>query len=52
VAPGSVDTAAISLLSDGRRTTGVDTLEAAKMAADRGVRIYVLAGAAALSLWW
>ena len=30
------------LLSDGRRTTGVDTLEAAKMAADRGVRIYVV----------
>ena len=34
--------AAIILLSDGRRTTGVDTLEAAKMAADRGVRIYVV----------
>ena len=30
------------LLSDGRRTTGVDTLEAAKMAADRGVRIHVV----------
>src|SRR5262249_30879720 len=27
---------------DGRRTTGVDTLQAAKMAADRGVRIYVV----------
>ena len=39
--PGSYDAAAIILLSDGRRTTGVDTLEAAKMAADRGVRIYV-----------
>ena len=36
------DSAAIILLSDGRRTTGVDTLEAAKMAADRGVRIYVV----------
>src|SRR6185369_7393569 len=34
--------AAIILLSDGRRTTGVDTLQAAKMAADRGVRIYVV----------
>ena len=42
VAPGSYDAAAIVLLSDGRRTTGVDTLEAAKMAADRGVRIYVV----------
>ena len=42
VAPGSYDSAAIILLSDGRRTTGVDTLEAAKMAADRGVRIDVV----------
>jgi Ca-activated chloride channel homolog len=42
VPPGSYDAAAIILLSDGRRTTGVDTLEAAKMAADRGVRIYVV----------
>lgn len=42
VAPGSYDAAAIILLSDGRRTSGVDTLEAAKMAADRGVRIYVI----------
>ena len=42
VAPGSYDSAAIILLSDGRRTTGVDTLEAAKMAAERGVRIYVV----------
>jgi Ca-activated chloride channel family protein len=42
VAPGSYDSAAIILLTDGRRTTGVDTLEAAKMAADRGVRIYTV----------
>jgi Ca-activated chloride channel family protein len=42
VAPGSYDAAAIILLSDGRRTTGIDTLAAAKMAADRGVRIYVV----------
>jgi Ca-activated chloride channel family protein len=42
VPPGSYDAAAIILLSDGRRTMGVDTLEAAKMAADRGVRIYVV----------
>lgn len=43
VPPGSYRSAAIVLLSDGRRTTGVDTLEAARMAADRGVRIYVVA---------
>ena len=43
VAPGSYNSAAIILLTDGRRTTGIDTLEAAKMAADRGVRIYVVA---------
>jgi Ca-activated chloride channel family protein len=42
VAPGSYGAAAIILLSDGRRTMGVDTLQAAKMAADRGVRIYVV----------
>ena len=42
VAPGSYESAAIILLSDGRRTTGIDTLEAAKMAADRGVRVYVV----------
>ncbi len=42
VLPGSYESAAIILLSDGRRTTGVDTIEAAKMAADRGVKIYVV----------
>lgn len=42
VAPGSYDSAAIILLSDGRRTTGIDTLIAARMAADRGVRVYVI----------
>lgn len=42
VPPGSHESGAIILLSDGRRTTGVDTIEAAKMAADRGVRIYVV----------
>jgi Ca-activated chloride channel family protein len=42
VAPGSYTSAAIILLSDGRRTTGVDTLLAAQMAADRGVRIHVV----------
>ncbi len=40
VPPGSYESAAIILLTDGRRTTGVDTLEAAKMAADHGVRVY------------
>jgi Ca-activated chloride channel family protein len=42
VQPGSYKSAAIILLSDGRRTTGIDTLEAARMAAERGVRIYVV----------
>jgi Ca-activated chloride channel family protein len=30
------------MLTDGQRTTGVDPLEAAKLAADRGVRIYTV----------
>ena len=42
VAPGSHPSAAIILLTDGRRTTGIDTLEAAKLAADRGVRLHVV----------
>lgn len=42
VAPGSYNSAAIILLTDGQRTTGVDTMEAAKMAADRGVRVYTV----------
>lgn len=42
VAPGSYDAATIILLSDGRRTMGVDTLEAAKLAAERGVRVHVV----------
>lgn len=42
VAPGSYNAAAIILLTDGQRTTGVDTMEAAKMAADRGVRVYTV----------
>ena len=42
VAPGSYNTAAIILLTDGQRTTGVDSLEAAKLAADRGVRVYTV----------
>lgn len=42
VAPGSYASAAIILLTDGRRTTGMDTEEAAKMAAERGVRVYAV----------
>jgi Ca-activated chloride channel family protein len=42
VAPGSYSSAAIVLLTDGQRTTGPDSLEAARMAADRGVRIYTV----------
>jgi Ca-activated chloride channel homolog len=42
VAPGSYNSAAIIMLTDGARTTGVDPLEAAKMAADRGIRVYTV----------
>ena len=42
VAPGSFPSAAIIMLTDGQRTTGVDPLEAAKMAADRGIRVYTV----------
>jgi Ca-activated chloride channel family protein len=42
VAPGSYTSAAIILLTDGQRTTGVDPLEAAKLAADHGVRVYTV----------
>jgi Ca-activated chloride channel family protein len=42
VAPGSYTSAAIIMLTDGQRTTGVDPLDAAKAAADRGVRIYTV----------
>ncbi|GAB4559657.1 MAG: VWA domain-containing protein [Rhizobacter sp.] len=40
VAPGSFTSAAIVLLTDGQRTTGPDPMDAAKMAADRGVKVY------------
>ncbi|MHB1124421.1 MAG: VWA domain-containing protein [Ramlibacter sp.] len=42
VPPGSYSSAAIIMLTDGQRTTGVDPLEAAKMAADRGIRVYTV----------
>lgn len=42
VPPGSYPSAAIILLTDGQRTTGPSTIEAAQMAADRGVRIFTV----------
>ncbi|HYF58558.1 MAG TPA: VWA domain-containing protein [Burkholderiaceae bacterium] len=42
VAAGSSDAGVIVLLSDGRRTTGPDPLEVARVAAERGVRVYTV----------
>src|SRR5215813_1108285 len=42
VAPGSYTSAAIILLTDGQRTTGPDSLDAARMAAERGVRVFTV----------
>ena len=42
VPPGSYTGGAIVLLSDGRRTSGPDPLQVAKLAADRGVRVYTV----------
>jgi Ca-activated chloride channel family protein len=42
VEPGSYHSAAIILLTDGQRTTGPDSMEAAKLAADRGVKVYTV----------
>jgi Ca-activated chloride channel family protein len=42
VEPGSYTSAAIILLTDGQRTTGPDSMDAAKMAADRGVKVYTV----------
>ena len=42
VPPGSYGSAVIILLTDGQRTTGPDPIEAAKMAADRGVRVFTV----------
>jgi len=39
---GSYRHGAVILLSDGRRTTGPDPLDAARMAAQRGVRVYTV----------
>lgn len=42
VPPGSYTGGVIVLLSDGRRTTGPDPLDVAKIAADKGVRVYTV----------
>jgi Ca-activated chloride channel family protein len=42
VEPGSYNSAAIILLTDGQRTTGPDSMDAAKMAAERGIKIYTV----------
>lgn len=42
VPPGSYRTGAIILLTDGQRTVGPDPMDAAKMAADRGTRVYTV----------
>jgi Ca-activated chloride channel homolog len=42
VPPGSYSAAVIILLTDGQATTGVDPIEAARMAADRGVRVFTV----------
>jgi len=42
VPPGSYSSAVVILLTDGQRTTGPDSIQAAKMAAERGVRIYTV----------
>ncbi len=42
VEPGSYKSAAIIMLTDGQRTTGPDPMDASKMAAERGVRVYTV----------
>jgi Ca-activated chloride channel family protein len=42
VAPGSYASAAIILLTDGQTTTGPDPVEAARLAAERGVRVFTV----------
>jgi Ca-activated chloride channel family protein len=42
VPPGSYPSGVVILMSDGRRTTGPDPRDAAKWAADRGVRVYTV----------
>src|SRR2546423_12676523 len=42
VAPGSYNSAVIILLTDGQRTTGPDSIQTARFAADKGVRIFTV----------
>jgi Ca-activated chloride channel family protein len=42
VAPGSHDSAVIVLLTDGHATAGPDPIESARMAAERGVRVFTV----------
>jgi Ca-activated chloride channel family protein len=42
VPPGSNTSAVIVLLSDGRTNVGVEPLDAARMAADRGIRVFTV----------
>ncbi|MCC7328394.1 MAG: VWA domain-containing protein [Burkholderiales bacterium] len=42
VPPGSYNSAAIILLTDGQTTTGPDPIEAARMAAERGIRVFTV----------
>jgi Ca-activated chloride channel homolog len=42
VAPGSYESAAIVLLTDGQNTVGLDPMEAAQMAASRGVKVFTV----------
>src|SRR6476619_6682156 len=42
LAPGSYNNAVVILMSDGRRTTGPDPMDAARMAAERGLRVFTV----------
>ena len=42
VPPGSYSSAAIILLTDGQTTTGPDPIESARIASERGVRVYTV----------
>ena len=42
VPPGSYKSAVVILLTDGQTTTGPDPVEAARLAADRGVRVFTV----------
>jgi len=42
VAPGTYESGAIILLTDGRRTIGPDPVAAARLAADHGVKVYAV----------